>query len=85
MKKSRLVAPETWILAGILLLGIGLRLAGVGWGIPLGIAIELTIPVPVAAGQYWFKVGWYDALSGQRLAVGQDNSVTLLSPVIVGL
>jgi 4-amino-4-deoxy-L-arabinose transferase-like glycosyltransferase len=46
--------------------------------------IELTIPVPVAAGQYWLKIGWYDALSGQRLAVGQDDSVTLLSPVNVG-
>jgi MFS family permease len=38
---------------------------------------ELTIPGGVAAGEYWLKVGWYDALSGQRMTVGEDDSVTL--------
>lgn len=35
MKKGRDIGLEAWILAGTLLLATGLRLAGVGWEIPV--------------------------------------------------
>jgi 4-amino-4-deoxy-L-arabinose transferase-like glycosyltransferase len=46
--------------------------------------LQMTISTESAGGEYRLKVGWYDAPSGQRLAVGQDDSVTLPPFTVIG-